>query len=205
MMFDRLNTSPKLNTLIRILHASPDMGEINIFANGKLLISHLKFSMATNYLTLQPGSYNIEIFKVSNNNKPIFSYKLEAIPTMMKTLCITSQNGSIHLADLKDNFKSISSDTSNLRFINLSPNSHLLNLSLWQNKTLFKNVEFLENTSYYPLTPKTYTFFLSSTSFNGLKKRIPKISLYKNENYTLYIIGLLNGKPSLGYILLKDR
>ncbi|MGL4851014.1 MAG: DUF4397 domain-containing protein [Clostridium sp.] len=205
MMFDRLNTLPKLNASIRLLHASTDISDINIFANGKLLVSNLKFSMASNYLTLQPGTYNIEIFKSSNNNKPIFSYKLEAIPTMIATISICSQNGLVHVLNLKDNFKAVSPDTGNLRFINLSPNAHLLNLSLWQNKHLFKDVEFLERTSYYPLTAKTYTFFLSSTSFNGLRKRIPKIALSKNENYTLYIIGLLNGKPSLGYILLKDR
>lgn len=203
-MIDKLNAFPKLNSSVRLLYACPDFGPINIFANGNLLIQNCKFGEASKYLSLPPMNYKIEIFKVSDNNTPIFEYNFEAIPTMICTICLTCIHGNFQVLNLTDNFHSKKLNTSYLRFINLSPNAPLLNLGLFENKSLFKDVEFCETTNYYPLIPKDYSFTVYNSKLSTFKKKLPKLNLIDGEKYTIFIIGLLNGEPSIGFLFLKD-
>lgn len=203
-MINNFNLAPKLLCHVRFLYACPDFGPINIFANGKPIVQNCNFSEATKYLDLPPMQYKIEVFKVSDNNKPILEYDFEAIPTMTYTICLTCLSGKFQVIHLKDNFNKKKDDTSYLRFINLSPNAPLLNLSISENNPLFSNVEFCETTNYYPLTPNNYSFTIYNNKFSMFKKKIPNLNLLSGEQYTLFIIGLLNGKPSLGYLFLKD-
>lgn len=91
-----------------------------------------------------------------------------------------------------------------LRFIHLSPNSPLISLSLSNDEILFNNVEYLETTGYYPLSPAIYDFKVTFSSFAGLIKYINDKKLTNGRFYTIYIIGLLNKEPKLGYLLVED-
>ena len=66
------------------------------------------------------------------------------------------------------------------------------------------NVEYLETTGYYPVSPAIYDFKVTLSSFSGLYKYINDKKLENGRFYTIYIIGLLNGNPELGYLLVED-
>ena len=94
--------------------------------------------------------------------------------------------------------------SSNLRFINLSPNSPLLSLSVTTGTTLFNGVEYLETTNYYQLSARIYDFVLSSSTDSSFRKYIQNSNLEQSDFYTLYIIGLVNETPRLGSLFLRD-
>lgn len=202
-MFERLNNFPRLSTNLRFLHACPDSGPVNIYSNGKFLGS-FRFGGTTNYFTLPSKVYNLEFFRFTDNTKPFATYKFEGIPNEFVTLSLTCHNGNFSILSLKDALGPKRPDLSYVRFINLSPNSPLLDLNLSNNRPIFQNVEFLEETRYYPLSPGLYNFNVSFSSFEKFRKRLPRTNLLPGEQYTIYIIGLLNGKPDIGYLILKD-
>lgn len=203
-MFERLNNLPKLNSHVRFIHGCPDLGPINIYSEGKLLVGNLNFGGNTEYILLPSKEYEVEIFRSSDNTKPIATYKFEAIPNEFSTISLTCNNGTLFVLNLKDDSSEKDPKFSYIRFINISPNAPLLSLNLSNNRPIFSNVEFLEETRYYPLSPGLYNFNISFSSFTKARKRLPRINLLPGEKYTMYIIGLLNGKPEVGYILLKD-
>ena len=88
--------------------------------------------------------------------------------------------------------------------INLSPNSPLLSLSLPNNIELFNSVEYLETTGYYMLSSGIYNLQVTVASDQSITKYIKNISLYNGNFYTIYIIGLFNDTPQLGYLLTVD-
>ena len=63
---------------------------------------------------------------------------------------------------------------------------------------------YLETTGYYPLSPAIYDFKVTFSSFAGLIKYINDKKLTNGRFYTIYIIGLLNKEPKLGYLLVED-
>lgn len=202
-MFERLNNFPRLSTSVRFLHACPDSGPVNIYSDGKF-IGSFRFGVNTNYFTLPPKTYELEFFRFTDNTKPIATYKFEGIPNEFSTLSLTCNNGNFFILNLKDAKGPKRPEFSYIRFINLSPNSPLLDLNLSNNRPIFKNVEYLEETRYYPLSPGLYNFNVSFSSFGKFRKVLPRLNLLPEQQYTIYIIGLINGKPDIGYLFLKD-
>ena len=62
----------------------------------------------------------------------------------------------------------------------------------------------MENTNYYSLSPALYDFMLTQNMNSSYKKFINNIDLDSNTFYTIYIIGLFEDYPELGYLLTLD-
>lgn len=46
---------------LRVIHASPDAGPVDIIANGQLVLSNVPFGTISNYLTVPAGTYAIQV------------------------------------------------------------------------------------------------------------------------------------------------
>lgn len=205
-MFNINSNLPNFDARIRIVQAAPSLQSLDIYCDGNVIATNITFGSITNYLPVKPGEHLIELFRASTYENPIFKDRLELMPNASKTLSVVFSNKTLSLAHFDDTFyRSHSEDTSYLRFVNLSPNSPLLTLKLNNNKPLFSNVEFLENTSFYELPSGVYNLKLSSPDLTSLYNKISNVSLPKKSCSTIYIIGILNGEPQLGYLLAKDN
>ncbi|GAB6167761.1 DUF4397 domain-containing protein [Clostridium carnis] len=194
---------PNLQSKIRFLHSLPSSLQVDIYANGELIGKDLSFSKITCYKTISPGSYKIEIFNSGTYDSPILAKNIDLLPNTSSTISLITLGNDIDIFVLNDANIPETITNSFLRFIHLSPNAPLLTLSLPNDISLFGNVEYVETTGYYPLSPAIYNFkvlFLPSNTF----KYIKDITLKNGKFYTIYIIGSLNASPQLGYLLVED-
>lgn len=60
---------------IRVIHASADAPAVDVFANGSLVVEALPFKAASGYLSVPPGSYNIQV-RVSGTQTTVLSQPL---------------------------------------------------------------------------------------------------------------------------------
>ncbi len=201
-LFD--NSLPSLNSSIRILHSVANAPNIDVYANGIKIISNLAFGKASEYSSISAGSYKIEVFESGTFNAPILTQTIRLAPRSTYTICVSTLDSDLYLMKLKDDDISTSTPQAFLRFINLSPNSPLLTLSLPNDIVLFNSVEYLETTGYYPLSAGIYDFKVLISSAQAISKNIKTISLDNYKFYTIYMIGLFNDKPPLGYLILED-
>ena len=185
---------PNLQSKIRFLHAIPTAPAVDIYLSGDVLGKNLKFSDITCYESISPGKYEL----------PLISKDIDILPNTTSTVNIITLSEAIDIFVLND--ANIKGEITScfLRFIHLSPNAPLLSLSLPNDINLFGNVEYLETTGYYPLSPAIYDFKVSFSGSSGLYKYINNSTLKNGKFYTIYIIGLLNKTPTLGYLLLED-
>ena len=167
---------PRVNTNIRIIHANPTSSNVDIYANGSLLTSNISFGKISNYITLTPGEYEFQIYLTGTYDKPILTQTLELIANTNYTIS----------------------------FVTLSNNSPLLSLSLPNNSILFNSVEYLETTSYYPLSSGIYNFEVLVGTSQLTAKYIKNITLDSGKFYTIYIIGVFACKPIMGYLFVDD-
>ena len=198
---------PNLTCQLRILHAAAGAPNIDIYANGKMIIENLAFSDMTNYITVEPDNYKIEVYESGKKDTPISSEDIVLLPQTYSTSCMVLDEGSLVTFTLLDGKTTNNTTASNLRFINLSTDSNLISLKLPNGKILFGDVEYLETTNYYELSATNYDFILSikESSNYSINKIINNINLDSTKFYTLYIIGLLDGNPKLGYLLSTDK
>lgn len=199
------NAMPTLRSLIRLFHASPTAPSLDIYANGNLIAKDLAFSKYTNYIEVSPGEYKIEIYPTGTKGNIVITKTLEVAPNGIFTVAAINLPVNLDLLVIKDASGAVNPNLSFLRFISLSPNAPLLDLSLSaDSKKLFKMVEYKEITGYYPLSPGIYTFDLAPSSASGLTLRIPDVSLNPNKFYTIYAVGLIGGTPRIQSVLIQD-
>lgn len=195
---------PKIKGTIRLLHAATEIGAIDIYSNGNKIATNVKFSNITKYADVAPGNNEIQIYKAGTYDKPVYTETVDVGPNTVSTICIVLLESTVQLLTLKDGSPTEQVNDSYLRFINLSPDSPLLSLSLPNGNTLFNGVEYLETTGYYPLSPGIYDFRIEATGAVALNKLIKNISLDGGFFHTLFIIGLFDGKPQVGSLFTKD-
>ena len=172
-----------------------------------MIVDNLSFSDITNYITVEPDNYKIEVYESGKKDTPISSEDIVLLPQTYSTSSMVLDESSLVTFTLIDGKVTKNTKAANLRFINLSTDSNLISLKLPNGKTLFNDVEYLETTNYYELSSGNYDFILSiqESSNYSTNKIINNLSLASNKFYTLYIIGLLDGNPQIGYLLTTDK
>lgn len=195
---------PNVNSHIRILHAFPKAPNIDVYANGLLIAKDIAFSKSSKYFSLTPNNYEIQIYKSGFYDTPLYSQTISLNGSQSYTICVVPLSDEIYFLILKDGNVPATPTPSFLRFINLSPNSPLLSLSLPNNIILFNSVEYLETTEYYKLSSGIYNFEVTIASDEFISKYIKNVTLDNGNFYTIYVIGLFRDEPKLGYLLLQD-
>lgn len=198
-------TLPNSQSNLRLIHALPKAGPVDVYVNGELIAKGLLFGKVTPYLQLESGNYEIQLYPYGLYDKPLLTKTISLLPRSSSTISVITLDNNIDLFVLNDSTSDSNIANSFLRFINLSPNSPLLTLSLPNGISLFSTVEYVETTGYYPLSPGIYNFRVMLSSAETVSKFIRDLKLVNGQFYTIYIIGLFNDIPKLGYLVLKDR
>ena len=195
---------PPIEPSIRILHAVPTAPNVDVYLNGSLITSNLAFGKISKYSQLSSGEYEFQLFKAGTYVKPLLSQNIQLIANANYTVSIVTLANALYLFRLKDDNVPVTKSQAFLRFINLSSNAPLLSLALPNGVTLFNEAEYLETTSYYQLSPGIYNFEVLFASSDVTAKYIKNITLVGGKFYTIYILGVFNGKPVIGYLLTED-
>ena len=190
---------------IRLLHAAAGAKAVDIYVDGKILVSNLNFSEITKYEEITPGKHEFKVFPAGKSTNPLFVDTYEIIPNEVVTMSAVLLESTLTLFALKDNAPKGTNTLSFLRFLNFSPNAPLLTLSLPGGDTLFNGVEYLETTGFYPLPAGLYNFVITATNDASFKKFINNIQLEEGSDHTIFIIGLVDENPRLGFIITDDK
>lgn len=189
---------------IRFLHAVGNAPNIDIYINGSRVAEDLGFSKISQYSTVSSGVYEVQIYNTGVYDSPLLSQNITFSPGSNYTISIATLENQLYFFKLRDDNIPHSTDATFLRFINLSANSPLLSLAMTNDNELFNDVEYLETTGYYPLSAGVYNFKLNISSYDSIQKNIRNISLKPKNFYTIYIIGLINSDPIIGYLFVED-
>lgn len=195
---------PRVDTNIRIIHALPNAPNVDVYVDGSLLTSNLSFGKISKYITLTSNEYEFQVFITGTYDKPLLSQNIPLIANANYTISIVELDNNLFLFRLKDSNIPFNKSQTFLRFINLSSTSPLLSLSLPNGIILFNEAEYLETTGYSHLSSGIYNFEVILGSSDISAKYIRNLTLNNGKFYTIYIIGLFNGKPPLGYLLTDD-
>ena len=187
-------------SLLRIFQAAPQIKDVDVYINEKLVFSNLQFTQFSKYIKLKEGKYRIEIFKTGTNLQPIISCILDLEEGQMLTIAIIENLEDLSLLVINDSLdKKASSNTSSFRFVHLSYNTPAVDI-LVNNKILIKNLSFKQNISYVDIVPDPYNI---EVVLNENKESVLAFGAILNSNriYTIYIIGQL---PNLRAIQSVD-
>lgn len=197
-----VNPSPPAH--YRLLHAVPTAPPVDIYINGSLVAKALRYANFTSYFRASPGSYDVKIFPAGKKDKALLETSLQLSAGNIYTVAAIGDSKNISLLPINEPHVSQVKNYTSVRFSHLSPNAPALDISLPDGKNLFKDVKYKQTTDYLSLPQGHYTIRAKQAGTNKVLLIVPNIHLLPNKIYTIYAIGLLNGKPPIQVLIPLD-
>lgn len=195
---------PMAPSHIRLLHASPNVPAVDVYANGNLIARNLNYRQFTEYFAIPGGSYNIVVFPAGQTANAILNTIINIPGGTIFTIAVIGLASSITLLPVEDPRMPIPPGKLMLRFVHLSPNTPNVDITTQRGAVIFRNIGYQGITQYIPVNPGTYTFNLMIAGTGQRILYVPNIILAGGRFYTIYAIGLAAGVPSLQVLIPLD-
>ena len=183
---------------VRIVHASPDVGIVDVFVDGTKLLSSFQFATVTEYVPLPAGPHHVQVALLGKGiNATMLAQMITAQPNQVYTVAVVGTKASgFSFAIFTDN-DGVTGNTAKLRAYHLSPNMHPVNVNEGTT-TVIQGLGYQQVSNYIALPAGQHAFDLSgvtastATSFS--------VTLKPWSVTSVFVIGLVDGKPGLQFV-----
>lgn len=186
------------NAHVRIVHASPKTGPVDIFVDGKKLLSGFSFGTVTDYATLTPGKHEIKIALAGKGEKAaLITANANVKQHGYYTIAATGgKQGEFSVKGFKDDNTGNTKDA-RIRVYHLSPDLGTVNVTTSDNKKLVSDLHYEQASDYITVPAGSYT--LNATATKTDKKLPIKADVKDGKVYSVFVFGELKGQPPLAY------
>lgn len=186
---------------VRVLHAIPDAPNVDIYVNGTRILKDFPYKKLTDYLPLPKGKYQVDIYPTGNVISTLISRKVEVDNGKLYTLVATGSGKNLRLIPFEDH-SNVPQGEAKVRFIHLSPNTPAVDVVVKHSDVVFTNIPYRKATNYLGVTPMTIDLEIRPAGTEKALLALPNVQLQPNTVYSIYAIGLNQGKPPLEGLIL---
>lgn len=178
---------------IRVVHAVPDAGGVDVLLDGSQAAANLEYQDLTPYLRVPSGAHNIVVVPTGTTTPEVINTDVLLNPMQDYTIAAAGLSGSDSVEPLvfMDDNSFTESGQARLRFIHLSPNAPPLDLlQAGTTPELFSDIEFGEASDYAAVDAGTYNLEVQPTGADDVVLTINDAVLQSGNVYTVYVFGL---------------
>ncbi|MCQ9280577.1 DUF4397 domain-containing protein [Priestia aryabhattai] len=200
---DNFTSAAVQEAMIRVVHASPDAPEVDIYVDNQSIVVGASFKDVTDYLKVPAGSHKVEVYAIGTKGKekPVISTNVTVEANKAYTLAAINQVAHLELKVAQDDMN-VAKGKSKIRIAHFSPDAPAVNVGINHGPTLFKDTTFKQMTNYSEVDAGTYDLTIATSQDNKKILEIPNLNLEANTVYTVLAI---NKADSLETLLLKDN
>ncbi|MGL5506346.1 MAG: DUF4397 domain-containing protein [Paraclostridium sp.] len=178
----------KDKVLVRLFNAIPVDENVDIYMDGKLIISNLSYKEFSPYTYIPIGLHKIDIYIVGTTTNPIIRTSLRLPGDQIFTIAITGNEKEETLLVIEDDADQVTSNDSSIgRIVNLAPNIPVADV-LFNETPAVNNVEFRDETPYVYIPPGKYNVEVKTTQ-DGSYIAKSVFDFKVGKIYTTYIVG----------------
>lgn len=176
------------NTRLRILHASPDAPNVDVYVDNGLVLANVAYPTASGYLTISAGTHAIKINAAGTQTTVI-----NVSPNLAKdgayTAIAANFLASIQPLLATDDTSAPPSGQIRLRVIHAAPDAGPVDI-LVNDQVVLSNVPFGAISSYLTVSPGTYDVKVNVTG-TAVTAIHTSVTTTAGNNYTAVAIGSL--------------
>lgn len=183
---------------VRVVHASPAAGPVDVYVDGSKLLDDFKFGSVTDYVAVAAGSHRIQ---VAPDGKGRGASVIDVTVwlsggTYYTAAALGTKSSGFSLKAFVDN-NWVSDEKAKVRVYHLSPDAGPVNVSVG-GKTVIKDLTYKHASRYLKVAPGSYTFDVTAVDYGVT---IPlKAHLKEGVVYSVFAVGLVKGSPSLEFV-----
>jgi hypothetical protein len=181
---------------VRFAHASPDAPPVDVWVDGKKVVSNLAFTGVTHYKGLRSGRHKVEVVPAGATTPVVISAEVKLSACTYYTVAATNVLAKIAPVIYVDKNKPAAWGKAKVRFIHLSPNAPAVDIAVsGGGPTLFSNISFTQASCYIQVPKGTYSLDVKLAGTNTVVLTVPNVKLKQRMVYTVFAEGLVGGSP----------
>lgn len=133
---------------VRLIHATSDVGAIDVYVNGLRILNDMEFSGHTDYLSAPPGTQNVEVF-ADGGDEPLMTDQFKIEGQQRYTVAFHRNAASeLAMSVWTDEVGQRPQDRSRLRVLHLAPAPEVVSIARPDGPAPFDRVARNEATDY---------------------------------------------------------
>ena len=182
---------------VRVVHASPDAPAVDVWVNGSIAFSNAPFKGITDYASLAPGTYNVQVVPTGATEPVVIEADLALAADTDYTVVAVGKLADIEPLVLIDNNSAPAAGKAHVRFVHASPDAPAVDIAVAGGPVLFANVPFKGTGDYLPVDAGTYDLEARLAGTDTVALSVPGVMLEEGMVYTIFAMGLAGGEPAL--------
>jgi hypothetical protein len=188
---------------IRFLHASPDAPKVDVYINNTLHTKDVSYKNVSEYMLLPLGKQQIDIYPGGNTENKLLSKKVTVESGKSYTLTIIGTVKNLLLISYL-NQSEVPAGEAKIRYLNISPDSHSLDIAVKDRDVIFSELTFKKASEYLGITPMTIDLEIREAGTKNIILPLYKSKFSPNQVYTMVIVGFSKGNPEIEVLAIKD-
>lgn len=186
------------NAFVRVIHASPEAGAVEVFVDGKKLLPDFKFGTVTDYVAVAAGAHKIEVAPTGQPaSAAVISQSVSVDAGVPYTVAaIGTKASGFSLQAFVDENRT-TADKAKVRVYHLSPDAGPVDVATGGNKVI-TGLDYKQASAYLMVPAGSYTFDVTATEANATVQT--SASLKSGVVTSVFAIGLLKGNPKLQFV-----
>lgn len=192
-------------SFVRVLHASPDAPNVDIYVNDELVYKDLAYKKFTPYLPLKPDQYNVKVYATGTKINPVIDATLDVLANQDYTVAATGMLKDIKPLVVHDTAMLLKPNNGQIKFVHLSPNAPAVDITLPDGTVLFNDIEYKETSNNLEVPVGNYTIQARVAGTDKVVLTVPNVLIRDNKYYTIYAVGLVGDEPPLQALIALDK
>ncbi len=189
--------------LVRIIHASPDIGTADIFVDGTKLLSNFQFATVTDYVSLPTGSHKVQVALIGKGpGAAIITQDLSVSAGVAYTVAALGTKSTGFLLKVFTDNDLISDNNAKVRFYHLAPDAGAVNVTA-NGKTIISGLSYEQVSDYFMLSPGSSTFQVTTIQTNLTIST--SVTLKERGVASVFGVGLFNGTPQMRLVFAQTN
>ncbi|GLB61186.1 DUF4397 domain-containing protein [Cytobacillus sp. NCCP-133] len=187
---------------IRIIHATPDTGPVDIYVNGARVLQDFPYKEISDYFSLPAGRYQVDIYPAGNMVSTVLSRKMTVESGKMYTAAAAGKAGKLKFVTLEDQ-PAVPFGETKIRFVHLSPDAPAVDIAVKNRDVIFPDIAFRQASRYLALTPMTVDLEARIAGTSNVALSLPRAQFKADQAYTIVAVGLVASEPELETIIIS--
>ena len=176
--------------MVRVVHASPDAPAVDVWVNGAVAFSNAPFKGVTNYASLVPASYQVQVTPSGASTPVVIDATLDLAADTDYTVVAIGQLANIEPLVLVDSNSIPAEGKAHVRFVHASPDAPAVDIAVKGGPILFSNVAFKGVGDYLPVDAGAYDLEVRLAGTTTVALEVPGVKLDAQTVYTIFAMGL---------------
>ncbi len=182
---------------IRVIHASPDVGVVDVFVDGNKLLSSFQFGTVTQYVPLPAGGHHVQLALIGTGiDASVVTQNISVSPGVPYTVAALGTKSSGFSLSVFADDNLVSGNNAKVRVYHLSPGTGSVSVTNGE-ATVVSGLGYQQASSYVSIPSGSYTLNVTVPS----NQTVPVSTNLKPWTVTsVFAIGEINGTPKIQFI-----